>query len=295
MPSGISLILGGTSATIDKGLDAIFGHNWFLGGLTKNNPNRLPPPKETNPNRTTLLSETQQKGVTPDLIRGFQVQWTTPIGERLSRQAKWSFCGKGNPMMGMPGSGYEASMSWQGGEMTNQGPKWQCTFSPFTLTDIISGKFRLQSQVVRVGENSTNVFVNDWDIDNWNMFLHVGNWNHKIKNQHFKISNRIQAQGGLMQLFGGQSQMETEVGWCIGQFKKLNTTIGLKMAAAIPPLSQVYNIPLNWKDSANPFILFSRHNTVFQEDQNLDSENLIGLSYDRMVRHPTYTLYTLLQ
>lgn len=113
------------------------------------------------------------------------------------------------------------------------------------------------------------------------MFLHVGSWSPKIRNQHFKISNRIQAQGGLLQLFNGQSQMETEVAWSLGQFKKMNTTVGLKMQAGIPPLSQVYNIPFSWKDSANPFIVLSRHNTVFQEDQNLNSENIIGVSYDR--------------
>ena len=33
----------------------------------------------------------------------------------------------------------QANMSWQGGEMTAQGPKWQCSFSPFTPSDIISG------------------------------------------------------------------------------------------------------------------------------------------------------------
>lgn len=31
-----------------------------------------------------------------------------------------------------------------------------------------------------------HVFVNDWDINNWNMFMYVGNWQPKLRGHHFK-------------------------------------------------------------------------------------------------------------
>ena len=52
--------------------------------------------------------------------------------------------------------------------------------------NIIKGKFKLASQIVKVGDNGMHVFVNDWDINNWNMFMYVGNWQPKLRGHHFK-------------------------------------------------------------------------------------------------------------
>ena len=55
-----------------------------------------------------------------------------------------------------------------------------------TFYDILKGKFKLASQIVKVGDNGMHVFVNDWDINNWNMFMYVGNWQPKLRGHHFK-------------------------------------------------------------------------------------------------------------
>ena len=52
--------------------------------------------------------------------------------------------------------------------------------------NITKGKFKLASQIVKVGDNGMHVFVNDWDINNWNMFMYVGNWQPKLRGHHFK-------------------------------------------------------------------------------------------------------------
>ena len=41
------------------------------------------------------------------------------------------------------------------------------------------------------GYSGMHVFVNDWDIINWNMFMYVGNWQPKFKGHHFKGIGRI--------------------------------------------------------------------------------------------------------
>ena len=100
--------------------------------------------------------------------------------------------------------------------MTNKGPEWQAVFGPISTTELIKGtyyhlypdliwsnsisipifratfhdipkgKFKLASQIVKVGDNGMHVFVNDWDINNWNMFMYVGNWQPKLRGHHFK-------------------------------------------------------------------------------------------------------------
>ena len=91
-----------------------------------------------------------------------------------------------------------------------------------------------------------HVFVNDWDINNWNMFMYVGNWQPKLRGHHFKgnvyfvqgsthpqcgflieeqrnsifylVKNTVQVQGGLMNLFSGQSALQHEFGYNLGRF-----------------------------------------------------------------------------
>ena len=85
-----------------------------------------------------------------------------------------------------------------------------------------------------------HVFVNDWDINNWNMFMYVGNWQPKFKGHHFKgkqsflfkinqdlelnvllVKNTVQVQGGLLNLFSGQSALQHEFGYNIGRFMSM--------------------------------------------------------------------------
>ena len=78
-----------------------------------------------------------------------------------------------------------------------------------------------------------HVFVNDWDINNWNMLMYIGNWQPKFRGHHFKgknqsytdgnlfwilVKNTVQVQGGLMNVFSGQSALQHEFGYNLGRF-----------------------------------------------------------------------------
>jgi len=279
-PSGASST--GTEALLNLTLNSL---NYVMGtiyppifkNVTKA-PERVMPPPDIEPNRVQLSSEIPK--VSPEIIKGLQVTHSTPIAERVSRTNTWKLCGQGNPMMGMPSNSLETQIQWQGGAMTNKGPEWQAVFGPISVTELIKGKFKLASQIVKVGDNGMHVFVNDWDINNWNMFMYVGNWHPKIKGHHFKVKNTVQVQGGLMNLFSGQSALQHEFGYNLGRFKGLETTVGLSTGTQIPPFRDAWKVPMALLD-ADPYLTFKGHNTIYQEDKSFDCDNLFSLSWQR--------------
>ena len=110
--------------------------------------------------------------------------------------------------------------------MTNKGPEWQAVFGPISTAELIkgtllskyhrvrsdhscaiidnnvTGKFKLASQIVKVGDNGMHVFVNDWDINNWNMLMYIGNWQPKFRGHHFKGKNQSYTDDSMGTNFG---------------------------------------------------------------------------------------------
>jgi len=272
----------GIGATLGAGLDIYNFVDSLLFAKTFKNvtkaAERVMPPPDIEPNRVQLSSEIPK--VSPEIIKGLHVTHSTPIAERVSRTNTWKLCGQGNPMMGMPSNSLETQIQWQGGAMTNKGPEWQAVFGPISTTELIKGKFKLASQIVKVGDNGMHVFVNDWDINNWNMFMYVGNWQPKLRGHHFKVKNTVQVQGGLMNLFSGQSALQHEFGYNLGRFMNLETTVGLSTGTQIPPFKDAWKVSMALLD-ADPYLTMKSHNTIYQDDKSFDCDNLFSLSWQR--------------
>jgi len=273
--SGIEATLGAFFATYSYFDSRIYGK--LFKNVTRPAERVMPPP-DIEPNRVQLPSEIPK--VSPEIIKGLQVTHSTPIAERVSRTNTWKLCGQGNPMMGMPSNSLETQIQWQGGAMTNKGPEWQAVFGPISTSELIKGKFKLASQIVKVGDNGMHVFVNDWDINNWNMFMYVGNWQPKLRGHHFKVKNTVQVQGGLMNLFSGQSALQHEFGYNLGRFMNLETTVGLSTGTQIPPFKDAWKVPMALLD-ADPYLTLKSHNTIYQDDKSFDCDNLLSLSWQR--------------
>ena len=216
--------------------------------------------------------------------------------------------------------------------------------------NITKGKFKLASQIVKVGDNGMHVFVNDWDINNWNMFMYVGNWQPKLRGHHFKgniylkvpwttvvrlgpsrtvhtilfsVKNTVQVQGGLMNLFSGQSALQHEFGYNLGRFmskletfcevrnngfrfgnnsriihRNTNTSIQrclestngafrfgfITILRSVDPWMRVNKPSYKTKKDADPYLTLKSHNTIYQDDKSFDCDNLFSLSWQRQVR-----------
>jgi len=241
-------------------------------------------PEQVNPNKAQLASSLAQTTghLSPQELTGMSLTWQQSIGQRIMRTHSYKFIGQGNPMMGKPGSGLETQLQWSGGKHTHLGPSYQLVCGPFNVHSLLKGK--LDTQLVHVGENSTNVYVNSWDMNTWAIFLAINSFSGKIgRNNHFKFKSHLQFPGGLVDgLRSGRSAGEFEFAYCPTMlFKRMDVSFGAKWGAELGlSLDHLKALPLSVLN-ADPFIVMKHNYPPFNEDKGLDSTNIISMQYSR--------------
>jgi len=284
-------LISGLASTWSKLYDPI------LGSLARPTPGMPPmgPPDSINPNKATLASSLQQQtaALTPTELTGMSLNWQTSIGQRMMRTHSFKWVGQGNPMMGKPGSGLETQLQWTGGAHTAQGPSIQAVFGPFNLNSLLT-KGKMDTQIVKVGENSMHVFVNSWDINQWAVFMAINQFSTKLgRNNHFKFKSQVQCPGGLIDgLRKGQSMGEFELAYCPAMLplKRFDVSIGAKWGAEIGlTLDHLTRFPLSIL-GADPFIVFKHNYPPLENDKSLDSTNTLAFQYSRQTQKLTMDL-----
>jgi len=251
----------------------------------------MPPPEELTPNRANMAADFSQRimeRMTPNSIKGFQFNVATPIGSRMTRTHSFKWVGPGNPMMQQPGNSFETNVQWQGNsDMTSKGPKWQASIGPFNFNELFNGNFSLKSQIINVGDTQMHVFVNDWDINKWNIFMSINKFDYKFNlgplgKQHIKFKNTLQCPDGLIRgMQSGQSQMESELAYHVGRLGRMNVTAGLNWKSQVGvSLELLKQLPLQVL-GADPYLIFKYEQPPFEEDKNFNSDNMILFKYNR--------------
>jgi len=265
----------------------------ILGGVVKATRPPMAMPEQVNPNKANLASSLAQTTghLSPNELTGMSLTWQQSIGQRIMRTHSYKFIGQGNPMMGKPGSGLETQLQWSGGKHTHLGPAYQLVVGPFNVHSMMKGK--LDSQLVHVSSNSTNVYVNSWDMNTWAIFMAINSFTGKLgRHHHFKFKSHVQCPGGLIDgLKSGRSAAEFEAAYCPAMlFKRVDVSIGAKWGAELGlTLDHLKALPLSIVN-ADPFIVLKHSYPPFNEDKGLDSTNLVSLQYSRQQQKLTMEL-----